>query len=68
VAPYGVYDLGRNVGWVSVGVDHDTAAFAVERIRRSWRWMGTRSYAQAKRLLNYRRGQEFCRYTLPGYL
>ena len=51
VAPYGVYDLGRNVGWVSVGVDHDTAAFAVESIRSWWRWMGTRSYPQAKRLL-----------------
>ena len=51
VAPYGVYDLGRNVGWVSVGVDHDTAAFAVESIRRWWRWMGRPSYPQAKRLL-----------------
>jgi transposase len=51
VAPYGVYDLGRNVGWVSVGVDHDTAAFAVESIRRWWRWMGARSDPQAKRLL-----------------
>ena len=51
VAPYGVYDLGRNVGWVSVGVDHDTAAFAVESIRCWWRWMGTRSYPQAQRLL-----------------
>ena len=51
VAPYGVYDLGRNVGWVSVRVDHDTAAFAVESIRRWWRWMGTRSYPQGKRLL-----------------
>ena len=51
VAPYGVYDLGRNVGWVSVGVDHDTAEFAVESIRRWWRWMGRRSYSQAKRLL-----------------
>ena len=51
VAPYGVYDLGRNVGWVSVGVDHDTAAFAVESIRRWWRWMGHSSYPQAKRLL-----------------
>ena len=36
VAPYGVYDLARNMGWVSVGVDHDTAAFAVESIRRWW--------------------------------
>ena len=51
VAPYGVYDLGRNVGWVSVGVDHDTAAFAVESIRRWWRSMGRPSYPKAKRLL-----------------
>ena len=51
VAPYGVYYLGRNAGWVSVGVDHDTAEFAVESIRRWWRWMGRRSYLQAKRLL-----------------
>ncbi len=51
VAPYGVYDLGRNVGWVSVGVDHDTAEFAVESIRRWWRWMGRRSYSKAKRVL-----------------
>ncbi len=51
VAPYGIYDLGRNVGWVSVGVDHDTAAFAVESIRRWWRWMGRRSYPKAQRLL-----------------
>jgi hypothetical protein len=51
VAPYGVYDLGRNVGWVSVGVDHDTAAFAVESIRRWWRWMGRPSYPRANRLL-----------------
>ncbi len=51
VAPYGVYDLGRNVGWVSVGVDHDTAAFAVESIRRWWYWMGRPSYPNARRLL-----------------
>ena len=51
VAPYGVYDLGQNVGWVSVGVDRDTAAFAVESIRRWWRWMGSQSYPHAKRLL-----------------
>lgn len=51
VAPYGVYDLGRNVGWVSVGVDHDTAAFAVESIRRWWRRMGCPSYPKARRLL-----------------
>jgi hypothetical protein len=51
VAPSGVYDLGRNVGWVSVGVDHDTASFAVESIRRWWRWMGRPSYPKVKRLL-----------------
>jgi hypothetical protein len=51
VAPYGVYDLGRNVGWVSVGVDHDTASFAVETIRRWWHAMGKDKYPQAKRLL-----------------
>jgi hypothetical protein len=51
MAPYGVYDLGRNVGWVSVGVDHDNAAFAVESIRRWWQWMGRPSYPAARRLL-----------------
>ncbi len=51
VAPYGVYDLGRNVGWVSVGVDHYTAAFAVKSIRRWWCWMGRPSYPKAKQLL-----------------
>ena len=34
--PYGIYDLAANTGWVSVGTDHDTAAFAVESIRRWW--------------------------------
>jgi transposase len=50
-APYGIYDLGRNSGWVSVGVDHDTAEFAVETIRRWWRCMGRPSYPNATRLL-----------------
>jgi len=49
--PYGVYDLARNTGWVSVGRDHDTAAFAVESIRRWWQSMGQPAYPQAKRLL-----------------
>jgi hypothetical protein len=49
--PYGVYDLGTNSGWVSVGMDHDTAEFAVETIRRWWRWMGRKYYPQARRLL-----------------
>jgi DDE family transposase len=50
-APYGVYDLAQNTGWVSVGVDHDTASFAVETIRRWWHAMGQEKYPQAKRLL-----------------
>jgi len=50
VAPYGVYDLVQNTGWVSVGVDHDTASFAVETIRRWWHAMGRDQYPQARRL------------------
>jgi transposase len=49
--PYGIYDIARNSGWVSVGVDHDTAEFAVETIRRWWRSMGQPTYPRAKRLL-----------------
>jgi transposase len=49
--PYGVYDMAANAGWVSVGVDHDTAEFAVESLRRWWRNMGVRANPRAKRLL-----------------
>lgn len=49
--PYGVYDLQHNQGWVSVGTDHDTAAFAVATIRRWWLGMGSALYPEAKRLL-----------------
>jgi transposase len=49
--PYGVFDLGHNAGWVSVGMDHDTAAFAVESIRRWWHSMGRPICPKAKRLL-----------------
>ena len=51
VAPYGVYDLTRNNGWVSVGIDHDTAAFAVATIRQWWRKMGRPAYSEASHLL-----------------
>jgi hypothetical protein len=51
VAPYGVYDLACNTGWVSVGVDHDTASFAVETIRRWWCAMGQEKYPRAETLL-----------------
>nr|WTB28905.1 ISAzo13 family transposase [Streptomyces sp. NBC_00830]WTB30192.1 ISAzo13 family transposase [Streptomyces sp. NBC_00830]WTB31052.1 ISAzo13 family transposase [Streptomyces sp. NBC_00830]WTB31926.1 ISAzo13 family transposase [Streptomyces sp. NBC_00830]WTB34203.1 ISAzo13 family transposase [Streptomyces sp. NBC_00830] len=49
--PYGIYDLAANTGWVSVGTDHDTAAFAVESIRRWWKGRGQHDYPQARRLL-----------------
>jgi len=51
VIPYGVYDLAHNVGWVNVGVDHDTPAFAVRSIAEWWRHMGKRAYPDAKELL-----------------
>ena len=51
VAPYGVYDLTANAGWVNVGIDHDTAEFAVQSIRRWWREMGEATYPRAPRLL-----------------
>jgi len=51
VAPYGVYDLAANQGWVRVGVDADTAAFAVESIRRWWDRLGQARYPEAKRLV-----------------
>jgi DDE family transposase len=49
--PYGVYDLGANTGWVSVGCDHDTAAFAVATLRRWWEQVGRAAYPGADRLL-----------------
>jgi len=51
VSPYGVYDLAANAGWVSVGIDHDTAAFAVATIRRWWQGPGRARYPGARRLL-----------------
>jgi Rhodopirellula transposase DDE domain len=49
--PYGVYDIANNMGWVSVGTDHDTASFAVNAIRRWWRTMGRKSHPKASRLM-----------------
>ena len=51
VAPYGVYDPTQNTGWVNVGTDHDTAAFAVASIRRWWHMMGQQTYPHAQRVL-----------------
>lgn len=49
--PYGVYDLRRDEGWVTIGVDHDTASFAVNAIRRWWQHMGRRAYPHARSLV-----------------
>jgi hypothetical protein len=49
--PFGIYDLARDAGWVNVGVDHDTSAFAVASIRRWWAARGRTDYPQASRLL-----------------
>ncbi len=49
--PYGIYDITANAGWVNVGTDHDTAAFAVESVRRWWKSAGQAEYPQARRLL-----------------
>jgi hypothetical protein len=49
--PYGIYDITANAGWVSVGTDHDTAAFAVESVRRWWKSAGQEQYPLARRLL-----------------
>ena len=49
--PYGVYDLSQNEGWVSVGIDHDTARFAVQAIHRWWKKMGSKRYRNAQQLL-----------------
>ena len=49
--PYGVYDVGRNQGWVNVGIDHDTAEFATDSILSWWKHMGCKAYPEATRLL-----------------
>ncbi|MYT79307.1 ISAzo13 family transposase [Streptomyces sp. SID8364] len=49
--PYGIYDMAANTGWVSIGTDHDTAAFAVASIRRWWQAVGGHDYPRARRLL-----------------
>ena len=49
--PYGVYDIGQNQGWVSVGIDHDTAQFSVQSISAWWNQMGRPTYPQATEVL-----------------
>ena len=48
--PYGIYDLKQNIGWVNVGIDHDTAEFAVESIRRWWKYLGKELYPEAEEI------------------
>lgn len=64
--PYGIYDLATDAGWVNVGVDHDTSAFAVASIRRWWQARGCLDYPQASRLLITADagGSNSCRYRL----
>ena len=51
VSPYGVYDIGRNKGWVSVGISSDTASFAVNSIRGWWYAMGKGLYQDSRKIL-----------------
>jgi Rhodopirellula transposase DDE domain len=51
VIPYGIYDVGQNQGWVSVGIDHDTAEFAMDSILSWWKHMGCKTYPEATELL-----------------
>jgi len=51
VIPYGVYDVGKNSGWVSVGIDHDTSDFAIDSILSWWKHMGRKNYPEATELL-----------------
>ena len=51
IIPYGIYDVGRNQGWVSVGIDHDTAEFAVDSILAWWKHMGSKAYPHATKLM-----------------
>ena len=52
--PYGVYDLASNEGWVSVGIDHDTAEFAAASIRRWWNEMGRSGFPRADQVADHR--------------
>ncbi len=51
VAPYGVYDIVANTGWINLGINHDTAAFALESIRRWWQEVGQARYQAASSIL-----------------
>ncbi len=67
-APYGVYDIAGNAGWVSVGIDHDTASFAVNAIRSWWQTMGRERYPNARSSdhRRWRRQQRLARPTVEA--
>lgn len=50
IAPYGIYDIDKNKGWINLGIDHDTAEFAVKSIRKWWMKIGKSKYPKAKTL------------------
>ena len=62
--PYGIYDVAANTGWVSVGADHDTSAFAVETLRRWWDTVGRHRYPRRRPVADLRRRRRLQR--LPG--
>ena len=64
--PYGVYDLGANAGWVAVGTDHDTAAFAVATLRRWWEQVGRALYPDGDPAAGHRRRRRVQRLPGPG--
>ena len=64
--PYGVYDVTNNQGWVSVGIDHDTAEFAAEAIRRWWRKMGAQRFPECQEAADHRRRRRQQRLSLPS--
>ena len=64
--PYGVYDQTADTGWVSVGVDHDTAEFAVETLRRWWRNMGSRVYPAGEAAADHGRRRRLQREPMPA--
>ena len=63
MAPYGIYDVATNTGWVSLGIDHDTAEFAVNAVRRWHQVVGSTRYPKADRGIDHRRWRRFERIT-----
>ena len=67
VAPYGIYDLAANTGWVNVGTDHDTAVFAVESLRRWWRGAGAANLPDRHPAADHRRRRRIEQPPFPAF-